>query len=105
MSQMNEEGAENTQTNSFRSDTEVDTENAVDSSQQLEDNGSVMGVVDTEDMVLMLVERYEYLFNINHQQYRNNKLKESTWEEIARKVGITGMKFSSSFTNWFSTVH
>jgi hypothetical protein len=55
-----------------------------------------LSVVDVEDMVVMLVQRYELIYNLRHRDHMNKQKKEMAWIEIGQKVGISGKFLGNS---------
>jgi hypothetical protein len=47
-----------------------------------------------EETLIILVQRLEYLYNLQHKNYDNNLVKDNCWKEIAGELHAQGKKFS-----------
>lgn len=45
---------------------------------------------ETSDLLIDLIQNYEFLFNISHKEYKNSQKKEAAWLEIATVLKISG---------------
>jgi hypothetical protein len=61
-----------------------------------EEEGDELAVVDIEDMVVMMVQKYELIYSLRHRDHMNKQKKELAWQEIGEKIGITGKKNPNS---------
>lgn len=49
--------------------------------------------VETEELLIDLIQNYEYLYNMSHKDYKNNIVKEAAWANIAAALKISGILF------------
>lgn len=44
-----------------------------------------------EEKLIMLVSKYDEIFDLSHRYYMDQKRKENIWEEISEDMGVSGI--------------
>lgn len=61
-------------------------------SSRFEGNSDVGDFVDSlDELIIACVHSYPYLYNKSDKNYKDNMMKEMSWEEIAKTCNISGM--------------
>jgi hypothetical protein len=50
-----------------------------------------------EEKLIVVVQEYECLYNLEHRDYDNNLIKENSWKEIAEELHTKGKKQLSQY--------
>lgn len=64
--------------------------------------------VSQEDKAALLIEviqQYEFLYNLKHKDYKNNRKKEESWHEIAILLNSTGKELKYIFLYVYHTLY
>jgi hypothetical protein len=58
-----------------------------------------------EEKLIILVQGHEYLYNLQHQDYDNNLVKDTCWKEIAREVHAQGKEQATRYFVHYRKAH